>query len=67
MVADSFKPNFIVENLVDQNPIRLDVAIPVTRPIPSKLMITILWGKWFFFYEEVNNSLQFGEVFASLL
>jgi len=66
MGSGSFKPNFIFENLVDQNPIRLDVAIPVTCPIPSEWMIAILWWKWLLCEKEVNNSFQFGEVFASL-
>ncbi len=66
MGSGSFQPNFIVENLVDQNPIRLDMAVPVTCPNPSKLMIAILWGKRLFCEEEVNDSLQFCEVFASL-
>lgn len=66
MGSGSFKPNFIFENLEDQNPIWLDVAIPVTCPIPSEWMIAILWGKCLTCEKEVNNSFQFGEVFASL-
>jgi len=64
--SGSFKPNFSFENLVDQNPIWLDVAIPVTCPTPSERMIAILLGKWLTREKEVNNSFQFGEVFASL-
>jgi hypothetical protein len=66
MSSGSFKPNLIFENLVDQNPIWLDVTIPVTCPMPSELMISILWGKWLICEKEVNNGLQFGEVFATL-
>ena len=67
MAPGSFEPNFIVKNLVDQNPIRLNMATPVTYPIPSELMIAILRRKRLFCEEEVNDSLQLCEVFASLL
>jgi len=67
MGPGSFESNFIVENLVDQNPIRLDMAVPVTSPIPTELMIAILRRKWLFCEEEVDNSFQFCEVFTSLL
>jgi hypothetical protein len=53
----SLEPNFIVKNLVDQNPIRLDMAVPVTCPVPGKLVIAILRGKWLFCEEEVDNRL----------
>jgi hypothetical protein len=55
----SFEPNFIVKNLVDQNPIRLDMAVPVASPIPTELMIATLRRKWLFCEEEVDNSFQF--------
>ena len=52
----SFEPNIIVKNLVDQNPIRLDMAVPVASPIPTELMIATLRRKWLFCEEEVDNS-----------
>ena len=63
----SFEPNFIVKDLVDQNPIRLDMAVPVTSPISTELMIAILRRKWLFCDEDVDNSFQFCEVLTSLL
>ena len=63
----SFEPNFIVKNLVDQNPIRFDMAVPAAPPIPTKLMIAIPPRKWLFREEKVDDSFQFYEVLASLL
>lgn len=63
----SFEPNFIVENLVYQNPIRFDMAVPVTSPVPAELMIAILRWKRLSCEEEANYSLQICEGFASLL
>lgn len=65
--SGSFEPNLIVKNLVDQKPIGLNMTVPVASPIPTELMIAILRRKWPACKEEVDNSFQFCEVFASLL
>ncbi len=60
MGPGSFEPNFIVKNRVDQNPIRLDMAVPVDSPIPAEL-IAIFRRKWFLGEEEVDNRFEFCE------
>ncbi len=67
MGSGSFEPNFIVKNLADQNPIRLDMAVPVTSPISTEWMIAILRRKWLLCKEKADNRFQFCEIFASLL
>ena len=67
MGSGSLQPNLILKNLVDQNPIWLDMAVSVTFPISTELMIAILRWKCFFCEEEVDDSFQFCEVLTSLL
>lgn len=42
----SFQSNLFIENLVDQNPIRFDVAISVASPVSTEFMIAIFRREW---------------------
>ena len=62
-----FQKKFIARWFVDQNPVRLNVAVASPDPIPPKLVIAILWRQWFLSKKKVDDSFYFCEVFASLL
>ena len=62
-----FQKKFIARRFVDQNPVRLNVAVASPEPIPPKLVIAILWMQRFLCKKKVDDSFYFFEVFASLL
>ena len=62
-----FQKNLIFRRFVDQNPVRFNVAVVSPDPIPPELVVAILWRQWFLCKEEIDNSSDFSEVFASLL
>ena len=62
-----FQKKFIAHRFVDQNPVRLNVAVASPDPIPPKLVIAILWRQRFLCKKKGDDSFYFFEVFASLL
>jgi hypothetical protein len=67
MRSGSFEPNFIIQNLINQQPIRLDIAVPMTCPIPTERVIAVLLRKGFLCQKQVDDHLDFCKVLASLL
>lgn len=65
--SGSFQPQLILQDLVDQNPVWLNVAVTMTAPIAAKLVIAILGRQRCFFEKKVDNSFYFCEIFAPLL
>ena len=62
-----FQKNLIFCRFVDQNPVRLNVAVSSPDPIPPELVIAVLWRQRFLCKKKVDDSFYFNEVFASLL
>ena len=67
MRSGSFEPNFIIQNLINQQPIRLDMAVSVTCPIPTELVIAVFLRKGLLCQKQVDDHLDFCKVLASLL
>jgi len=67
MSAGSLQSDLVFQNLVDQEPIRLDVAVAVSAPITSKLVISIFGGKSLPGQELFHDCLDHRKVLASLL
>ena len=67
MSAGSFQKKLIFRRFVDQNPVRLNVAVASPDPIPPKLVNAILGRQRFLCKKKVDDSFYFFEVFASLL
>ena len=54
MSSSSFQAKLIFEDLVDQNPVRLNMAVSVPRPFTRQLMITILWRQWLLLKKQID-------------
>jgi len=67
MSPGPFQKNFICCRFVDQNPVRLNVAVASPDPIPPELVIAVLWRQRFLCKKKVDDGFYFTEVFASLL
>ena len=67
MSPGPFQKNFICCRFVDQNPVRLNVAVASSDPIPPELVIAVPGRQWFLCKKKVDDSFYFIEVFASFL
>jgi len=63
----SFQTKLIVESLVDQNPIRLNMAVAMPAPLTSKWVIAIPGMQGGSRKNKIRHSSYFCEVFASFL
>lgn len=67
MGACSFQTKFIVQELVDQYPVRLNVTIAVPVPVASKLVIAVPGRQGFPGKKKVYNDFEFCQILPSLL
>ena len=66
MSAGSFQKKLIFRKFVDQDPIRLDVAVASPDPVSPKFMIAMLGRQRFLRNKHVDDGFYFFEVFAPL-
>ena len=57
---------FIVDHLIDQQPIRLDVALAAAFVVASERMITIFGVQWFTVGQPVDDGKEMIEILALL-
>jgi len=67
MGSGSLQTKFVSQNFIDQQPIRLDMAISMFNPIPPKLVILIPQSESLACEEKIHDRFDLGEVFAAFL
>jgi hypothetical protein len=56
----------VIVNPINKQPIRLDVAVTVSRPIAGQRMVVILFGEWLSFPKQYDDFIQEIHICAAL-
>ncbi|OGQ88684.1 MAG: hypothetical protein A2512_03490 [Deltaproteobacteria bacterium RIFOXYD12_FULL_56_24] len=65
MGASTHKMQVVATDLVDQQPVRLDVAIPVVFPVAFQRVIFIFRGQWLTCKQQHYQCPEFAHIFAA--
>jgi hypothetical protein len=60
--AGAFQDNVIAVDFVNQQPVGLNMTIPVTRPITGQGMVTTAWGEGLFFGQKGHHLPEFSQI-----
>ena len=66
MGSGSLETNMGFNNCVNQNPIRLDMAVPAAGKIAAQWMIFVFRREWLALNQKVENRLEFRQILAAL-
>ena len=65
MGSGSLETNMGFNNCINQNPIRLDMAVPAAGKIAAQRMVFVFLREWLAFNQKIENRFEFRQVLAA--